>query len=94
MIFAWSVLLLVGAVLLALRAVANGYLVLLRSRRYGTVVLEHGPDERYHVVTFTRLHLALGRYLALYVAYSLLLLHRRVVAAGQHRKALPLAAKA
>lgn len=94
MIFAWSVVVLVGAVLLALRSVANGYLVVIRSRRHGTVVLEHGADERYHVVTLTRIHLALARYLGLYVAYSLLLLHRRMQTAGQQRKTVPLAAKA
>lgn len=94
MIFAWSVVVLAGVVLLASRAVANGYLLVLRSRRHGTVILEHGADDRYHVVAPTRLLFALARYQVLYVAYSLLLLYQRVHPWGQPRKTVPLTAKA
>lgn len=94
MIFALSVVVLAGAVLLASRAVANGYLQVMRFARYGTVVLEHGPDELYHVVTPTRVPLALVRYLALCAAYSVVVLFRRLPAWGDSRKTVPLTAKA
>jgi hypothetical protein len=94
MLFAWLVFGLAGAVLLGLRAVANGYLLVMYSRRYGLIVLEHGSDERYHVLAPGRLPLALMRYLVLYVAYSLLVLRRRMQAWGHARKTLPLTAKA
>jgi hypothetical protein len=94
MIFAWFVVGLVGVVLLGSRAVANGYLVVIYSRRRGLVLLEHGADELYHVVVPSRLPLALARYLLLYVAFSLLLLQRRVQASVQPRKTVALTAKA
>ena len=94
MIFAWSVVVLAGVLVVASRAVANGYLLVMRSRRHGMVVLEHGADERYHVLRPLHLPFALSRYLTLYVAYSLLLLYRRAHSWGQHRKPVPLTAKA
>ena len=50
---------------------------MLRSRRYGLVILERRADEKYRLVSLSGLAAALLRYLALNVAYSLLLLHRR-----------------
>src|SRR5690606_18016130 len=94
MIFAWLVTLFAGAVLLGSRAVANGYLVVLRSRRHGLVVLERRADERYHAVALSSVAIALLRYLALNVAYSLLLLRERLPTVGGARKTVPLAAKA
>lgn len=94
MIFAWLVLVVVGATLLCSRAAANGYLVVLHSRRYGLILLERGADERYHLFAPHMLPFVLGRFVTLYVAFSLLLLHRRLHTSGQPRKAVPLTAKA
>ena len=94
MVYAWLVLVLAGAVLVGSRAVANGYLVVMRSRRHDTVLLELGSDERYHVVRVRSLPVVLGRYAALRAAYSLLLLRRRAAGFTHHRKPVPLAAKA
>ena len=94
MVYAWLVLVLAGAVLVGSRAVASGYLVVMRSRRHDTVLLELASDERYHVVRMRSLPVVLGRYAALCAAYSLLLLHRRAAGFGHHRKPVPLGAKA
>lgn len=94
MLFAWFALGLVGAGLIGMRAVANGYLMVMCSRRHELIVLERGADEHYHFVTLSRIPFALARYLVLYVAYSLLLLQRRLQIWGGARKTVPLAAKA
>ncbi|HEX6069153.1 MAG TPA: hypothetical protein VFZ18_05000 [Longimicrobiaceae bacterium] len=77
MLFAWSGLVIAGLVMLATRAAANGYLVVMYWSRHGLYLLERGADERYHVFALYRLPVVLLRYFALNVAYSLLLLHRR-----------------
>ena len=94
MLFAWFVLGVAGAVLLGMRAVANGYLMVMRSRRHEMIVLERGADEQYHFLALSRIPFALSRYLLLYVAYSLLLLQRRLQGWVGTRKAVPLTAKA
>ena len=94
MLFAWFVLGFVGAGLVGMRAVANGYLLVMRSRRHELIVLERGADERYHFLVLSRIPFALARYLLLYVAYSLLLLQRRLPAWAATMKSVPLTAKA
>lgn len=77
MLFAWSVLMLAGLVMLATRAAANGYLVVMYWSRHGLYLLERGADERYHLFAPYRLPVVLLRYFAFNVVYSLLLLRQR-----------------
>ena len=62
MLFAWSGLVIAGLVMLATRAAANGYLVVMYWSRHGLYLLERGADERYHVFALYRLPVVLLRY--------------------------------
>lgn len=76
MIFAWSVLLVAGLVLVAASAVRNEYLVVLRSFRYGTLLLERRQGERYELFGPLWLPVVLARYTA----------HRSVEALGSAQR--------
>lgn len=78
MLFAWLGLVIAGLVMLGTRAVANDYVVVMHWSRHGLYLLEHGADGRYHLFSLYLLPFVLLRYLVLNVAYSLLVLHRRV----------------
>jgi hypothetical protein len=93
MLFAWFGLMLVGLLLLGSHAVANGYILVMRWRRYGPYLLERQRDGKYHLFSPHFLPVVLVRYLALNVAYSLLLLHRRAYGWMQSRKRVAVAAK-
>ena len=94
MIFTWFMVLTAAAVMLGSRAVANGYLLVIRSRRHGLVLMEHGADEKYHLFAAYMLPLVLLRYALLHAAYSLLVLRERAYNFRPIRKAMALPAKA
>jgi hypothetical protein len=94
MLIAWSLLVVAGAIVVATRAAANGYLVVLYWGRRGLYLLERGADERYHLFAVYLLPLVLARYLTLSAAYMLLLLHDRSRARVHTRKPIAAVAKA
>ena len=93
MLFAWFGFVVAGLVLLGTRAVVNGYLVVMRWRRRGPHLLERGADGLYHLFAAYLLPFVLVRYLLLSVAYSLLLLHRRVHVLTRSTKPVAVTAK-
>lgn len=93
MLIAWFGFVVAGLVLLGTRAFANGYLVVLSWRRGGPHLLERGADGLYHLFAGYLLPFVLVRYLVWSVAYSLLLLHRRVHVLTRSTKPVAVTAK-
>lgn len=94
MLVAWSGFVLVGLVVLGLRASANGYLLVMYWSRHGLYLMEKGADERYHLFRPWMLPAVLLRYLILSVACSLLALHDRARGWTGPRKPITVGAKA
>ncbi|HEX6927184.1 MAG TPA: hypothetical protein VF167_17295 [Longimicrobiaceae bacterium] len=94
MILYWSVTLLAVAAMVGWSAVTNGYLVLMRFRRRGLVMLERGADGLMHLVTPRALPGVLVRYALLTSACSILALYERAHAYVRARKSVALPAKA
>lgn len=80
MIFAWSALLAAGLVLVMAAATRSQYLVVLRSFRYGTLLLERRQGEQYQVFAPYLLPVVLLRYLAHSAVESWAVVQRRMIA--------------